>query len=246
METNQQPEPYAQVFGSPGKSPRSLGPLRVFWPLAPICFAAGWLLHAAFPQPQLSTAQAGWLLIALATGLALFAGWSTRRLTSFMKGAEGEETVARILSRLPAEFSVYNDLQFDAAGPSFDHIVAAPSGLFVIETKNWSGDITFEDGQVLCNGHRPSRPPLRQVKDQAAALLDRLACTRCPAVPVSPVLCFVGGRLPQGTPNIGGVRVCTDSDLPSLFENMLDTPLPDGMLARVRAELGRAVEPAQA
>lgn len=245
METDQQPERYARVFGSPGQSPRTLGPLRVFWPLAPICFAAGWLLHAALPKPHLSTTQAGWLLIALAVALALFAGWSARRLTSFIKGAEGEETVARILSRLPAGFSVYNDLQFDAAGPSFDHIVVAPSGLFVIETKNWSGDITFEEGQVLCNGRRPSRSPLRQVKTQAAALLDRLAAARCPQVPVTAVVCFVGGRLAGGATNIGGVRICTDADLPAVFENMLETPLPGGTLAMVRDELGRALETAQ-
>src|SRR6056297_3655399 len=88
---------FATVYGSPGQSPRTLGPLRVFWPLAPVCFAAGWLLRAALPFPALTTAQAGFLLLALAIVLATFTVWSTRRLRSFLVGAEGEEKVARIL-----------------------------------------------------------------------------------------------------------------------------------------------------
>ena len=44
---------FATVYGSPGQGPRTLGPLRVFWPLIPICLAAGWLLRAALPAPNL-------------------------------------------------------------------------------------------------------------------------------------------------------------------------------------------------
>jgi hypothetical protein len=166
---------FAKVYGSPGQGPRTIGPLRVFWPLMPICLAAGWLLHAALPVPHLSTSSAGVLFVLLAVTLALFIGWSARRLRSFLKGAEGEETVARILSFLPSNHTVFNDLQLDPGGPAFDHIVVAPAGIFVIETKNWSGEITFQNGQVLSNGHAPSRPPLKQVKEEAAALLDHLA-----------------------------------------------------------------------
>lgn len=235
-------EGFATVYGSPGQGARTLGPLRVFWPLAPICLIAGWLLHAALPVPQLTTSQAGILLIVLAAVLAFFIFWSARRLGNFLKGAEGEETVARILSFLPADHTVFNDFQLDQSGPAFDHIVAAPAGLFVIETKNWSGDITFANGQVLCNGRTPNRPPLRQVKEQTAALIDCLTEADCPDVPVHPVLCFINGSLPGGLTNVGGVRICTEKDLPSLFENALETPLPAGTLERITTELARQTE----
>ena len=233
---------FAKVYGSPGQGPRTLGPLRVFWPLMPICLAAGWLLHAALPVPHLSTSSAGILFVLLAVTLALFIGWSARRLRSFLKGAEGEETVARILSFLPSNHTVFNDLQLDPGGPAFDHIVVAPAGIFVIETKNWSGEITFQNGQVLSNGHAPSRPPLKQVKEEAAALLDHLAATGCPAVPVYPVICFVGNRPLDGLANVGGVRICTDTDLKDLFENTIETPLPAGTLGMIASELVRCVE----
>lgn len=233
---------FATVYGSPGQSPRTLGPLRVFWPLAPICLAAGWLLRVALPFPALSTTQAGFLLVALALVLALFTVWSTRRLRSFLKGAEGEERVARILAFLPSGHTVFNDLHLDDSTSSFDHIVVGSSGIFVIETKNWSGEITFENGQVLCNGKLPGRPPIKQVKEAVAALLDHLETAQCPDVPIYPVLCFVNNRPQGGITNIGGVRICTDTDLPGLFENALENPIGRGACSIVAAELARCME----
>jgi len=242
MNSEKNTERFAKIYGSPGQGPRTLGPLRVFWPLIPICLAAGWLLHAALPVPHLSTSSAGVLFILLAVLFIVFTGWSAQRLRSFFKGAEGEETVARILSFLPANHTVFNDLQLDPGGPAFDHIVVAPAGIFVIETKNWSGEITFQNGQVLCNGRAPSRPPLKQVKEEAAALLDHLSAAGCPAAPVYPVICFVGNRPQDGLANVGGVRICTETDLRTLFENTLETPVPAGTLGMIASELARCVE----
>jgi hypothetical protein len=233
---------FAKVYGTPGQGPRTLGPLRVFWPMIPICLAAGWLLRAAFPVPALSVSQAGVLFVLLAAAMAAFTVWSAKRLNSFLKGAEGEETVARILSFLPANHTVFNDLQIDPRGPAFDHIVVSPAGIFVIETKTWSGEITFQNGQVLCNGHTPSRSPLKQVKEQAAALLDHLSAAGCPAAPVIPVVCFVGNRPQGGFSNVGGVRICTEEDLCSLFENSLGTALPAGTMGMINSDLARCVE----
>jgi len=233
---------FATVYGSPGQGPRTLGPLLVFWPLAPICLVAGWLLRAALPFPKLSTTQAGFLFLALAVVLAFFTVWSAHRLRSFLKGAEGEEKVARSLSFLPAGHTVFNDMQLDDGGPSFDHIVIGPSGIFVIETKNWSGEITFENGQVLYNGNKPGRPPLKQVKEATLALLDHLSDAQCPDLPVYPVLCFVNNQPQGGLTNIGGVRICTDTDLHELFENALENPVGSGACAMVAAELARCIE----
>lgn len=242
QETEPPASRFAEVYGTPGQGPRTLGPLRVFWPLAPVCLAAGWLLRAALPAPALSTTQAGILFLVLAALLIGFTIWSARRLQSFIRGAEGEETIARQLSFLPAPYSVFNDFQFDESDPSFDHVVVGPAGVFVIETKNWSGDISFENGQVLYNGNAPNRPPIRQVKEAVAALLDHLSEARCPEVPVQPVLCFVNNRLETGVANIGGVRICTDDTLARIFENPLSTPPSDGELALIASELKHCIE----
>ena len=237
------PQPrFATVYGTPGQSPRILGPLRVFWPLAPICMVAGWLLHAALPFPKLSTSQAGLLFILLAGVLAFFTSWSARRLKSFLKGADGEEKVARSLAFLPASHTVFNDFQFQSGEPTFDHIIVAPIGIFVIETKNWSGEITFEKGKVLYNGEPPSRSPLKQVKEATAILLDHLSEANCPEIPVHPVVCFVDNPPQGGLSNVGGVRICTVADLHGLFENAVEPPLPAGTLNMVTKELIRFTE----
>lgn len=233
---------FAAVYGSPGQGPRTLGPLRVFWPLILICFVAGWLLRTALPSPKISTSLTGFLFLALAVVLTLFMAWSARRLRSFLKGAEGEEKVARSLSFLPASHTVFNDLQLRDDGPSFDHVVVTPTGLFVIETKNWSGDITFENGQIFCNGKTPHRSPLKQVKEASAALLNHLSDAHCPEAPVLPVVCFVNNQPQGGLTNVGGVRVCTDADLHELFENRLETPLPAGIPGIIVSELKRCIE----
>lgn len=68
-------------------------------------------------------------------------------------GAEGEERVTRALSRLPDTYTVINDYRLKFSQPIYDrnnddriysiqidHVVVGPTGLYLIETKNWSRD----------------------------------------------------------------------------------------------------------
>jgi hypothetical protein len=82
---------------------------------------------------------------------------------SFLIGTEGEEVVINALSRLPDEFHVLNDvnLRFDRAihwwkhdeyirTCQIDHIVAGPTGIFLLETKNWkSPDIEIKSDKLI-------------------------------------------------------------------------------------------------
>ena len=69
---------------------------------------------------------------------------------SFLIGAQGEEYVIGTLSQLPGEYHIINDvnLRFERAihwrkyheyvkTCQIDHIVAGPTGIFLLETKNW-------------------------------------------------------------------------------------------------------------
>ena len=58
------------------------------------------------------------------------------------KGRRGERAVANILSELPSsEYSVINDITFqdEHGSTQIDHVVVSIYGIFVIETKNYSG-----------------------------------------------------------------------------------------------------------
>ena len=60
------------------------------------------------------------------------------------KGKAGERNVSFRLSRLPSEYKVINNLQlkFGNWTSQIDHVVVSPYGVFVIETKNYTGIIT--------------------------------------------------------------------------------------------------------
>lgn len=62
--------------------------------------------------------------------------------TASAKGRRGERAVANILSELPSsEYSVINDitLQDEHGSTQIDHVIVSVYGIFVIETKNYSG-----------------------------------------------------------------------------------------------------------
>lgn len=62
----------------------------------------------------------------------------------FSRGAKGERTVTEILHSLGLHYIVLNDLLIQGVhGDSqIDHVVISPYGIFVIETKCWSGWIS--------------------------------------------------------------------------------------------------------
>ena len=65
------------------------------------------------------------------------------------KGKQGETRVSSILCQLPKEYSVLNDvvLKTEKGTTQIDHVVVSPYGVFVIETKNYSGTIYGDDNQ---------------------------------------------------------------------------------------------------
>ena len=72
---------------------------------------------------------------------------------SLFYGAEGEERALQELSKLPDSYTVINDFRLKFARPIYnrrendriysvqiDHIVIGPTGIYLVETKNWSKD----------------------------------------------------------------------------------------------------------
>jgi hypothetical protein len=88
----------------------------------------------------------------------------------FLAGADGEEYVIGVLSRLPAEYHIINDvnIHFDRAirwkkrneyikNCQIDHIVIGPTGIFLVETKNWkSSDIELKSDNLKHQVQRAS------------------------------------------------------------------------------------------
>ena len=235
----------ARVDGSPGARPRLMGYVRATWPLMIILAAAGYLVRAAWPVPDMTQTQIGFLLLLLCGVLAGSIVWSEKQLASFNKGARGEEETARALYRLSSDYHVFHGLRagrvFRGAG-DYDHVVVGPTGLFVVETKNWSGEVSIQRGEVLCNGVPPTRPPLEQVKSGATDLQAALKGEADEELEVHPILCFVGGRLAGGTTGVGGVIVCVPETLCRMITEGVDMPLSPAAQAVAVAYLEKQLE----
>ncbi len=207
----------AAVAGSPGVRPRFAGFIRGLLPLLLFLFLAGYFLRAALPEPSMPRTVAGLILVALCTGLAVAMYAGERRTAAYFKGALGEEEVARALHRLPAGYTVFHGLLPRGAKTDLDHVVVGPTGIFVVETKNWAGAITVSGQEVLYNGQRPDRAPLEQVKEAAGCLHRALGDGVSQAWTVRAVICFAGGNLQSGAQGVAGVMLCGPDDLPGLL-----------------------------
>ena len=77
--------------------------------------------------------------------LILFVGFILVRSGVFVnKGERGERIVGAKLSSLPPDYIIMNDVYLkrpDGKTSQIDHIVISQCGIFVIETKNYSGKI---------------------------------------------------------------------------------------------------------
>jgi hypothetical protein len=95
-----------------------------------------------------------------------------RKYRIYRGGWEGEKRVVKMLSsQFSDDFLLLNSLYLRGGGGDIDHVVLSPGGIFVLETKNWSGNI-------VCNGDNWQRSgkesfnasPSRQVKRNVATI----------------------------------------------------------------------------
>ncbi|QBG47963.1 NERD domain-containing protein [Verrucomicrobia bacterium S94] len=160
----------------------------------------------------------------------------------FSERGEGEEWVAHELAFLPSNYTVFNGLRLGGKH-NFDHIIVAPTGIFVVETKNWQGSVEFKEGRlVFPGGKEPGRPPLRQVKDAAAELIRFIDDAGCGDLPVHSVLCFLKTGLPEDIMNVNGVVVCKGEKLTEVLQETFDEPVAASIRDQVVDELRKVIE----
>ena len=119
---------------------------------------------------------------------------------AYKKGLLGERLVEEQLDEIrKAGFDVFHDfiLKDERGTENIDHIILGPSGIFTLETKNWSAKgvpqddrITF-DGETLKIGTFPQDDKvLKQPRRQAAKLQSILQPVTQDPLWVVPILCF--------------------------------------------------------
>ena len=201
-------EPITGSLGSPGRSALAQYRRRRAVELAAWTRTLAWRAPLVVAAGQVLAAQTGLPQDGLG-GLAVAAlvAWRLRfrpseQARSWQRGAQGERHTARLLRRLPRDgFVVFHDLAVPGADANVDHLVIGPTGLFVIDSKQWTGSVNQSaDGLAWHNNYRLDRT-LEMVCWEAETV-GRLLGTRAAAL-----LCVHGAHVHRGGVNTQGVAI---------------------------------------
>jgi hypothetical protein len=152
-------------------------------------------------------------------------------------GSVGEAATAAALEGLPSGWSVWHDVRWPGRQrANVDHIVLGPGGVFVIDSKNWTGDVTLSLGVLRQNG-RSRENAVASAADAALAvaqLVGRLAKH------VEPVLCFTDRHL------AGRAREVAVCGTGNLQQYLLSRPvvLSERQISDARRRIDRATSAA--
>jgi hypothetical protein len=173
---------------------------------------------------------AGRLGLVAGTVAAGVVGWALRfrpspEARAWRRGAVGERRTARLLGRLERHgWAVLHDLAVPGSRANVDHLLIGPGGVFVIDSKLYSGRLQLGPGGSLWHGRHPMAPVLRAVRfeaDQAAQLLA------APGIEVVPLVAVHGAQVPWGKRVADGVPVVSAKRLPELLRHLPATLGPE-------------------
>jgi hypothetical protein len=177
----------AKVLGESGRyvSQEATKRSHAIWTLAIITMAVvggifGVVVHSSFPKLAMARAVAVPLSAALALLMWLVASVALRRIDelekereSMRKGAAGEKSVAHTLSKFPDEFRVVNDVPTPSG--NLDHVVIGPTGVFLIETKDWRGIVGSDGkGELTLNGKPLPKPHVKRFVGRVMGTKERI------------------------------------------------------------------------
>jgi hypothetical protein len=168
---------------------------------APLVAAAG--LASGLLAAQAGLPPAGLLGVAVAA----LASWRLRfrpseQARSWQRGAHGERRTARLLDRLTRDgYVIFHDLAVPGSPANLDHLVIGPTGLFVIDSKQWTGSIHQSADGLAWHNHYPLDRTLAMVRWEATAV-GRLLGTR-----VATLLCVHGAHIQGGGLHAQGVAI---------------------------------------
>jgi hypothetical protein len=205
------PQQATSSLGYPGRSARTpyrrrrAAELATWTPSltwrAPLVMAAGQLAGALAAQASLPGAGLAGLTVAVLVGWRLRFRPSTQA-RAWQRGATGERHTARLLDRLGRDgYMSFHDLALPHSTANLDHLVLGPSGVFVIDSKQWTGQVhQSADGLVWHNHYRLDRT-LATIRWQAETL------GRLLGIPVAPLVCVHGAHIQGGGLRAQGVAV---------------------------------------
>jgi hypothetical protein len=178
---------------------------------------AAWTRTLAWRAPLIAAAGLAGQVLAVQLGLphgglvglavAALVGWrqrfrSSEQARTWQRGAHGERHTARLLGRLHRDgFVVFHDLAMPGSAANVDHLVIGPSGVFVIDSKQWTGTVHQSADRLAWHNHHRLDRTLATVHWEAETV-SRLLGTRAAAL-----LCINGAHVHGGGLHAHGVAI---------------------------------------
>jgi hypothetical protein len=204
-------EPPTGSLGSPGRSALAAYRRRRATELA------AWTRSLAWRAPPVAAAGLVGDVLAAQAGLphgglvglvvAALVGWRLRfrpseQARTWQRGVHGERRTARLLNRLTREgFVVFHDLAVPGSPANVDHLVIGLTGVFVIDSKQWTGSVRQGADGLAWHNHTPLDRTLATVRWEAQAI-SRILGTRA-----TPLLCVHGAHVQGGGLDAQGVAI---------------------------------------
>jgi hypothetical protein len=204
----------AEVTGSHGSPGRSA---MVAYRRRRALELTAWARSLAWRVPLVAAAGAAGDVLASQAGLppaglvglaaAVLVGWRLRfrpseQARAWQRGAHGERRTARLLDRLVREgYVVFHDLAVPESPANVDHLVIGPSGVFVIDSKQWTGSVQQGADGLAWHNHYPLDRILETGRWEAETV-GRLLGT-----PIHPLLCVHGAHVQHGGLHAQGVAI---------------------------------------
>ena len=132
---------------------------------------------------------------------------------SYLQGLLGEQNIAQKLEKLPHGWHVYNDI--DLIGENIDHIAVSTRGIFLIEVKNYSGDVLTTPGGIYTHGRQKPNSSIAKQCWRLAGKVQTIA--ECD---VQPMLVFPTSKV-KGMGKVGYLPVLSG---PALVPYLLERP----------------------
>lgn len=162
---------------------------RAMAPFWGVVFVLGFLLGSALHPEWLREGAAALALVGM--GIVLVWVWvrAERVLERHRQGWEGEVRTGGVLEGLPGPWRSFHGVVLPEGG-EVDHVVVGESGVYAVESINWPGRISVEEGRLLDDGRGYGRYTLSALRERAEAVGAWLGVGR-----VVPVVSVAGGRL---------------------------------------------------
>jgi hypothetical protein len=156
-------------------------------------------------------------LVPLVILLNFIGNKSLDKSSSYSRGKQGEGTIWYELKSLSGDYCIFQDIKMDSGG-NIDFVILGPVGLFALEVKSHTGDVTFNGHELEVNSRPFERDLLKQAKGEALFINNYLKAKVGKDIFVQPVGVFSGNATMHfGLKPVNGVYVIQKNFLQKLI-----------------------------